>query len=48
VRRNDETEFTVESGLSILIKRIMKALSKEKIRRTVISLTVWRLTMEDC
>jgi hypothetical protein len=46
-KRKGETEFTVESGLSILIRRIIKALSRERMRRTMISLVVWRLTMED-
>jgi hypothetical protein len=34
VRRKGEIGFTVESGLLILIKRIMKALSRERMRRT--------------
>jgi hypothetical protein len=39
-RRKGEIGFTVESGLSTLIKRTMKAPSKERMRRTAISLAV--------
>jgi hypothetical protein len=39
-RKKGETRFIVESGLSILIKRITKALSRERMRRTVRSLVV--------
>jgi hypothetical protein len=40
VRRKGETGFTVESGLSTLIKRTTKALFRERMRRTVISLVM--------
>jgi hypothetical protein len=39
-RKKDETRFTVESGLSTLIKRTMKAPSRERMRRTGTSLVV--------
>jgi hypothetical protein len=39
-RKKDETRFTVESGLSTLIKRTMKAPSRERMRRTMTSLIV--------
>jgi hypothetical protein len=37
-RRKGETRFTVGSGLSTLIKRTMKAPSRERMRRIVTSL----------
>jgi hypothetical protein len=43
VKRKGEIEFTEESGLLILIKRITKAQFKERMKRTAISLAVWRL-----
>jgi hypothetical protein len=45
-RKKGETGFTVESDLPT-VRRTMKALSKEKTRRTVVSLVVSRTTMMD-
>jgi hypothetical protein len=47
VRKKGKIEFAVESGPLTLIKKTMKALYKEITRRTTISLTAWRLRMED-
>jgi hypothetical protein len=47
MKRKGGTNFVEESGLLILIKRITKAQSNEITKRTAISLTVWRLRMED-
>jgi hypothetical protein len=44
VRRKGEPRFTVESSLSTLIKRTMKAPSRERMKRTVTSLAT---LMED-
>jgi hypothetical protein len=40
VQRRSETRFTMENGLSTLVKRIMRAPSKERMRKTVTSLAV--------
>jgi hypothetical protein len=48
VRRKGKIEFAKESDLLILIKRITKAQSKERMKRIAISLVMWRLRMEDC
>jgi hypothetical protein len=48
VRRKGKIEFSKESDLLILIKRITKAQSKERMKRIAISLVVWRLRMEGC
>jgi hypothetical protein len=40
MQRRSETRFTVENGLSTLVKRIMRAPSKERMRKTVTSLVV--------
>jgi hypothetical protein len=52
MRRKGETEFAGESGLLILMKRITRAQSRgivvrSTMKRTAISLIVWRLRMED-
>jgi hypothetical protein len=47
MRRKGEIEFVEESGLLILVKRITRVQSKERTKRTMISLAVWRLRMED-
>jgi hypothetical protein len=44
VRRRSETRLTVENGMSTLVKRIMRAPSRERMRKTVTSLVV---RMED-
>jgi hypothetical protein len=46
VRKKGETGFTVENDPPT-IRKIMKALSKERTRRTVVSLAVLRMTMMD-
>jgi hypothetical protein len=45
-KKKGETGFTVESDLPTL-RRTMKALSKERTRRTVVSLVVSRMSMMD-
>jgi hypothetical protein len=45
-KKKGETGFTVESDLPTL-RRTMKALSKERTRRTVVSLVMSRMTMMD-
>jgi hypothetical protein len=45
-KKKGETGFTVESDLPTL-KRTMKAQSRERMRRTVVSLVVLRMTMRD-
>jgi hypothetical protein len=47
VKRKSETGFIKESIRLILIKRIMKAQSKERMKRTAISIAAWRLRIED-
>jgi hypothetical protein len=45
-KKKGETGFTVESDLPT-IRKIMKALSKERTRRTVVSLAMSRMTTMD-